>query len=307
MADETKNLCLEEESKYKMEIMAASSQDTRKKIHAIIELSNKEAKKEKRVKSKLNHDEWLVYMRSVWRFDQMTTYVKTGIHPAQFSAEIPKRVIRLYSFVNDLVFDPFVGTGTTLVEAMKLKRFSIGLDINPEFLELSNKQIGGLLKENLDRETLKNYEPILILGNAGDLQFLNDESIDLIMTHPPYWNAVKMSEIEEDFANINEYSLFLANMREVFVEMKRVLKPERVCAVFTGDVLRRINKVTQLYPLHADYIQIARESGLRLWDIFIVETKIRKSGGKPMMGSYPYPHKLFSEFAHNYLLIFRKI
>jgi len=58
----------------------------------------------------------------------MTTHVKTGVHPAQFSAEIPKRVIKLYSFVNDLVFDPFVGTGTTLIEAMKLKRFSIGLD-----------------------------------------------------------------------------------------------------------------------------------------------------------------------------------
>jgi DNA modification methylase len=238
----------------------------------------------------------------------MTSYVKTDVHPAQFSAEIPKRVIKLYSFVNELVLDPFVGVGTSLVESLKLRRFSIGVDINSKFLEIGYRKVQEILKGSLEGFSLKEYEPIFIRGDARNLSFLDDESIHLIVAHPPYWNVVKTSNLKEDLANFkdSEYNLFLGEMKKVFNELHRVLKPERVCAIFTGDVLRRVGNVTRLYPLHADYIRIAEELGFRLWDIFIVETKIRKSGGKPMMGSYPFPHKLFSEFAHNYLLILRK-
>jgi len=277
-------------------------------ILRVEKLNTESFRKNNKSASKLNHKEWLVYMRSIWRFNEMTSYVKTHAHPAQFSAEIPKRVIKLYSFVNELILDPFVGVGTSLIESMKLRRFSIGVDINPKFLEIGYKRVQEILKGNPDGFLLKEYEPILIKGDARNLSFLNDESVHLIIAHPPYWNVIKTSDIKGDLANFEntEYDLYLEEMKKVFVELHRILKPERVCAIFVGDVLRRVNSVTKLYPLHADYIQIAKEIGFRLWDIFIVETKIRKSGGKPMMGSYPYPHKLFSEFAHNYLLIFRK-
>lgn len=290
------------------DLFQSDPEKIRSLISKVKSLNTKSLRKNNKLASKLSHEEWLVYMRSIWRFNEMTTYVKTNLHPAQFSAEIPKRAIKLYSFINELVLDPFVGVGTTLIESLKLRRFSIGIDINPRFLEIGYTKVQKMLKENLERLLLKDYEPLFIKGDARNMSFLDSESIDLIITHPPYWNAVKTSDIKEDLANFKdtEYLLFLQEMEKVFKEMHRVLKPERVCAVFTGDVLRRVNGVTKLYPIHADYIQIAEESGFRLWDIFIVETKIRKSGGKPMMGSYPYPHKLFSEFAHNYLLIFRK-
>jgi DNA modification methylase len=277
-------------------------------ISKVESLNTKSLRKGNKILSKLNHDEWLIFMRSIWRFNEMTTYVKTYEHPAQFSAEIPRRVIKLYSFVNELVLDPFVGVGTTLIESLKLKRFSIGVDINPRFLEIGYKKIQRILKESLEGLSLRIYEPIFIEGDARNLSFLEDESVHLILAHPPYWNAVRTSDIKDDLANFSDsqYSLFLTEMERALSEMHRVLKPERVCAIFTGDVLRRVDGITRLYPLHADYIKIAEKLGFRLWDIFIVETKIRKSGGKPMMGSYPYPHKLFSEFAHNYLLIFRK-
>lgn len=258
--------------------------------------------------SKLSHEEWLVFTRSVWGFKDTESNAKTGLHPSQFSAVLPMRLIKLYSVVNELVLDPFVGTGTTLEEAMKLKRFSIGLDVNPAFLDISEKRIKGQFRELEAKEPDAKYTPIIVLGDARDLWFLRDNSIHLIVTHPPYWNAVKTSNLENDLGNFRntEYDLFLQEMRKAFIEMCRVLRRDRVCAIVTGDVMRRVNGVTQLYALHSDYIQIAKEIGLRLWDTFIWETKIRMSGGKPMMGSYPYPHKLFSQFAHNYILIFRK-
>ncbi|RLG17844.1 hypothetical protein DRN63_02505 [Nanoarchaeota archaeon] len=279
-----------------------------RRINALLLKVGERCKDFKKIKaeSKLAHDEWLVYMRSIWRFNHMTSYVKTGVHPAQFSAEIPRRLIKLYTFKNELVLDPFVGVGTTAIEAMKLERFSIGVDINVKFLNVARERVQEFLNENLEAEKFKEYLPLFICGDARDLSFLPDECVHLVIAHPPYWNVVKTSSLSRDLSNIDDYNAFLKEMEKVFEEAYRVLRPDRVLAVFTGDVLRRVNNVTQLYPLHSDYIQIARKVGFRLWDIFIVETKIRMSGGKPMMGSYPYPHKLFSEFAHNYLLIFRK-
>ena len=279
-----------------------------RRINALLLKVGERCKDFKKIKaeSKLAHDEWLVYMRSIWRFNHMTSYVKTGVHPAQFSAEIPRRLIKLYTFKNELVLDPFVGVGTTAIEAMKLERFSIGVDINVKFLNVARERVQEFLNENLEAEKFKEYLPLFICGDARDLSFLPDECVHLVIAHPPYWNVVKTSSLSRDLSNIDDYNAFLKEMEKVFEEAYRVLHPDRVLAVFTGDVLRRVNNVTQLYPLHSDYIQIARKVGFRLWDIFIVETKIRMSGGKPMMGSYPYPHKLFSEFAHNYLLIFRK-
>jgi len=279
-----------------------------RRINALLLKVGERCKDFKKIKaeSKLAHDEWLVYMRSIWRFNHMTSYVKTGVHPAQFSAEIPRRLIKLYTFKNELVLDPFVGVGTTAIEAMKLERFSIGVDINVKFLNVARERVQEFLNENLEAEKFKEYLPLFICGDARDLSFLPDECVHLVIAHPPYWNVVKTSSLSRDLSNIDDYNAFLKEMEKVFEEAYRVLHPDRVLAVFTGDVLRRVNNVTQLYPLHSDYIQIARKVGFRLWDIFIVETKIRMSGGKPMMGSYPYPHKLFSEFAHNYLLVFRK-
>lgn len=283
-----------------------------------------------KLQSRLTHEEWLAFTRSVWGFKETESDAKTGMHPAQFSAVIPYRLIKMYSYVGETVLDPFAGTGTTLIEARRLRRHSIGIDLNPEFIELTQRRLrgealtppvadgtngrlseGGQLTLAL-RETAcvygdEQFEPVLIQEDARSMHSVADNSIQLVVTHPPYWNAVQISDLSDDLSSINDYSSFLREMTRVFEQVRRVLEPDRVFAIVTGDVMRKVNEVTQLFPLHADYIQILRSMGFVLWDLFIWETKIRLSGGKPMMGSYPYPHKLFSQFAHNYVLAFRKL
>jgi DNA modification methylase len=283
-----------------------------------------------KLQSRLTHEEWLAFTRSVWGFKETESDAKTGMHPAQFSAVIPYRLIKMYSYVGETVLDPFTGTGTTLIEARRLRRHSIGIDLNPEFIELTQRRLrgaaltqpvaegtngrlseGGQLTLAL-RETApvygdEQFEPVLIQEDARSMHSVADNSIQLVVTHPPYWNAVQISDLSDDLSSINDYSAFLREMTRVFEQVRRVLQPDRVFAIVTGDVMRKVDEVTQLFPLHADYIQILRNMGFVLWDLFIWETKIRLSGGKPMMGSYPYPHKLFSQFAHNYVLVFRKL
>jgi DNA modification methylase len=88
--------------------------------------------KESKEKSKVSMKEWMEYTKGVWSFD-----VDRGSeHPASFPMELPKRLIKIYSFKNEIVLDPFVGTGTTAITAALLGRKGIGYEIYPKYLKL---------------------------------------------------------------------------------------------------------------------------------------------------------------------------
>lgn len=96
----------------------------------------RDVSKEVKEKSKLDKDTWLEYTRGVWMIEPD----RRAKHPATFPLEIPKRLISLYSFVGDTVYDPFAGTGTTLIAAYFLRRNAVRVEINPQFLkEFSEK------------------------------------------------------------------------------------------------------------------------------------------------------------------------
>jgi DNA modification methylase len=81
--------------------------------------------------SKLTKEEWITYTRGVWFIEPD----RKALHPATFPIEIPRRLIKMYSFVNELVLDPFAGTGTTLIAACMLNRNAVGYEINKTFEE----------------------------------------------------------------------------------------------------------------------------------------------------------------------------
>lgn len=257
-------------------------------------------KRLQRLRSRLNHSDWLLWTRSIWKFKDMESDAKTGEHPAQFSAKVPERLIAMYSFHDETILDPFVGSGTSCVVAKRMGRNSIGLDINPKFIEASSLR--------LQEEPSSNTSHQLMVGDARGMRAIPDESVQLIVAHPPYWNCVKISDLKDDLSNCDNdsYSEFLNELRRVTEECFRVLEKDRVCAFMIGDVMRKVGGITRLFPLHADFLTIAQQVGFIPWDVYIVETKMRDSGGMPMMGSYPYPHKLFAQFAHNYIVLLRK-
>ncbi|WP_456463737.1 DNA-methyltransferase [Persephonella sp.] len=81
--------------------------------------------------SKLTKEEWIDYTKGIWFIEPD----RKAKHPATFPIEIPKRLIKMYSFKGDVVLDPFAGTGTTLIAAYILKRNSVGYEINNHFGE----------------------------------------------------------------------------------------------------------------------------------------------------------------------------
>lgn len=90
-------------------------------------------------KSDITKEEFMEWTNGLWTFNGESKK-KIG-HPAPFPKELPLRAIKLFSYEKDIVFDPFAGSGTTLLVAANLNRIGIGLEIDPKYCELAKNRI----------------------------------------------------------------------------------------------------------------------------------------------------------------------
>jgi len=93
--------------------------------------------KEIKERSKLTKEEWKEYFSGHWNFNG----ARQTEHEAMFPEELPKRLIKMFSFVEDTILDPFLGSGTTAKVANELERNAVGYEINPEFLQTIKEKI----------------------------------------------------------------------------------------------------------------------------------------------------------------------
>ncbi|MDP2044823.1 MAG: site-specific DNA-methyltransferase, partial [Deltaproteobacteria bacterium] len=100
---------------------------------------SKKVSPEIKAASRLTKEEWKEYFAGHWYFGG----VRQGAHEAMFPEELPRRLIRMFTFVGDTVLDPFLGSGTTVKAALDLGRNAVGYEINPDFLEAMPQKIGG--------------------------------------------------------------------------------------------------------------------------------------------------------------------
>ena len=109
-------------------------------VELIVVLYKKQWKKTNGSKiSDITREEFLQYTQGLWTFNGESKR-KIG-HPAPFPKELPYRAIKLFSYQNDIIFDPFAGSGTTLVVAANTRRRAVGLDIDREYCELAKNRI----------------------------------------------------------------------------------------------------------------------------------------------------------------------
>lgn len=109
-------------------------------IHEYILIFSKEAFNRTRgKKSTISRDEFLELTKSVWTFPAESAK-KVG-HPAPFPIELPYRLIQLYTFKGDIVLDPFVGSGSACIAAIKGERHYVGYDIDKEYVKLAERRI----------------------------------------------------------------------------------------------------------------------------------------------------------------------
>ncbi len=209
-----------------------------------------------------------------------------------WSPYIPRNILLRYSQEGDLVLDQFAGGGTTLVEAKLLNRDIIGIDVNDVALERCREKSGF----EHDGAEGKVY---IRKGDARNLDFIPDDSIDLICTHPPYANIIKYSEdIEADLSRLKVKD-FLEAMRPVAAECRRVLKKGKFCAILMGDTRQKGCMV----PMSFEVMRIFQDAGFQLKELIIKEQHNCKATGYWKTNSVKYNFLLI---AHEYLFVFRK-
>jgi DNA modification methylase len=123
-------------------------------IHEYILIFSKESFSRKRSHKKdtISKEEFLEWTKSVWTFPAVSA--RSIGHPAPFPEELPHRLIQLYTFKEDVVLDPFCGSGTACLAALKDERHYIGYDIEPEYAKLAKQRIN----THLSQENLFEYE-----------------------------------------------------------------------------------------------------------------------------------------------------
>lgn len=247
---------------------------------------------EKKIK-KWGPDDFELEMNTVWSFPKRGDW---ATHDAKYrgnwSPYIPRNIMLRYSQEGDLVLDQFVGGGTTLVEAKLLNRNIIGVDVNKAALERCKE------KTNFDYEFAKG-KMYIKKGDARNLNFIPDESIDLICTHPPYADIIKYSEdTEGDLSHLN-VSLFLQEMKKVAKESYRVLKKQKFCAILMGDTRQKGHVI----PMSFEVMKIFESAGFKIKEIIIKEQHNCRATGFWKTNSVKYNFLLL---AHEYLFVFRK-
>jgi len=119
----------------------SASNPTLRDIHEYILIFSKgEYKREKNNKENtIEREDFIAWTKSIWTFN--TESAKRIGHPAPFPIELPYRLIQLYSFKDDIILDPFIGSGTTAIAALKSKRHYIGYETNKDYILLAKKRI----------------------------------------------------------------------------------------------------------------------------------------------------------------------
>jgi site-specific DNA-methyltransferase (adenine-specific) len=109
----------------------------------------RERAKEEMVKKQntITKEQFMEWTKSIWTMNAESAR-RIG-HPAPFPEELPNRLIQLYSFTNDIILDPFMGSGTTAVAAIKAKRNYIGYDINEDYIKLANNRIKNAMQDSI--------------------------------------------------------------------------------------------------------------------------------------------------------------
>jgi len=124
----------------------SASNPTLRDVHEYILLFSKGNFKRERTKTDMatrvntiNKEQFMEWTKSIWTMNAESA--KRIGHPAPFPEELPFRLIQLYSFTNDIILDPFWGSGTTGIAAIKSNRNYIGYEINPEYIDIFNERL----------------------------------------------------------------------------------------------------------------------------------------------------------------------
>ena len=241
----------------------------------------------------LTAKEWMKNQIGVWQFNYEKRDVRDkSLHPAVFPISMARKIIELFSHKGELILDPFVGSGTTLLAAQDTERNALGFDLSEAYVELSESR--------LTEPRLSAAQPrqLAVQDDARNIsQYLSEESLSLIFTSPPYANLLnrkrknksrrgdlrkngqyqKVEQYSQDPRDLGTLPLdkFSAEIAEIYAGLLPLLKLKAHCVINVPDMWWENERIT----IHMALTDALRAVGYELrntiiWDRTNIVNKI---------------------------------
>ena len=195
-------------------------------------------------------------------------------HPASFPEFLVKDFVSFFTRKGELVVDPFVGTGSTLVAALETGRSGIGFEIVEKYAEISRERVKDALAQNGPLEETKksgsSWAKIVTADSAKLSKVWGENGFppaDYCITSPPYWNQLRKSHMRQkgrvekgldtvysddpdEIGNIEDYQDFLRALKRTFDEVYKVMRPKGYLTIITNNVFSD----GRMFPLAFDTV-----------------------------------------------------
>ncbi len=236
----------------------------------------------------LTAKEWIKGQVAIWELYYEKRDIRDkDVHPAVFPIALPKKCIQLFTHKGELVLDPFVGIGSTLVAAQDLERNAVGFDLNQEYIDFINKRFTQT-QLNFGRNT----KQIAICDDAINIpKYLDEEIVSLCVTSPPYANMLNHKRLNKSlrsdlrknrhYKKIQQYSNnprdlgtmrlkeYIDALAKVYEGVLPLLRPKAHCVININDLWENNHR----YPTHSYIIEAMEKVGYELRNIIIWDKK----------------------------------
>lgn len=233
----------------------------------------------------LTPKEWIKGQVAIWELYYEKRDIRDkDIHPAVFPIALPKKCIELFTHKGELILDPFVGIGTTLIAAKDLGRNAVGFDLNPRYIKFTNER----LKESNLLLFKEDSKQIAICDDAINIpKYLENETVALCVTSPPYANMLNHERLNKSlrsdlrnnkhYKKIQQYSNnprdlgtmkikeYIEALADIYKGILPLLKPRAHCVINVNDLWENNHR----YPTHSYIIEAMEKIGYELRNIII--------------------------------------
>lgn len=213
---------------------------------------------------------WIKFQKSWFIHNPPPRSKEVLRHPAKFPETLAQEFIEFFTKAGQVVLDPMVGTGSTLIGALRSGRHSFGIELNPAYVEIARQVVSA---ERTALETAQHLSLMceVISGDAAEIdRYVNEYKIppiDYVLTSPPYWDMLRMrgaqtqkkrrtsvgmdvfySDHPSDLGNISDYDIFLEKLVAIYAS----LKPHLSQRAYLTIIVKNVKKGGRVFPLAWD-------------------------------------------------------